>query len=81
MKLYIDDILIKRSETNHHIDDFEEVFHALSCYQMKLNLSKNTFKVTFGKFLDFIVTRNRIEVNFKKMSNSRHEDPTSKKEV
>ena len=55
MKVYVDDMLVKRSQTFDHIWDLEEAFDTLRRYQIKLNLTKCAFEVTSEKFLEFFV--------------------------
>lgn len=56
MKVYIDDILVKSTEEIDHVKDLEEAFNSLHRYQIKLNLRKCAFGMTFKKFLGFIIT-------------------------
>ena len=55
MEVYVDDMLVKSKEESAHLDDLGETFITLRQYQMKLNPSKYTFGVAFGKFLGFMV--------------------------
>ena len=60
----------------------EETFTMLRWHQMKLNSSKCIFDITSKIFLDFMITRQRIEVNLEKtraIVDMKH--PTSRKEV
>ena len=56
MEMYVDDMLIKSREEFAHMDDLQETFATLKQYQMKLNPSKCTYGVAFGKFLGFMVS-------------------------
>ena len=67
MKIYVNDMLVKSRAADHHITDFKEAFATPQQFQMKLNLSKCTFKVTSNKFLDFMMSRCGIKVNSKKI--------------
>ena len=49
------------------MDDLKETFNTLRLYSMKLNSSKCAFGVSFGKFLDFMVSQRGIEENPKKV--------------
>ena len=40
MKMYVDDMVVKRKEESAHLDDLEETFTTLRQYQMKLNPNK-----------------------------------------
>lgn len=59
MEVYVDQILVKRIDSDRHITILEEAFNELSHYRMKFNLSKCTFKVTLEKFLGFIVIQQK----------------------
>ena len=61
MEVYIDDMLVKYVKAKLHITHLAEAFQVLKSYNMKLNLAKCTFKVSFGKFLGFIVNSRGID--------------------
>ena len=63
MEVYIDDIVVKSRTRSEHDQYLEEVIHLLREYDMKLNSSKCAFEVSVSKFLGFMVTERRIEVN------------------
>jgi hypothetical protein len=63
VEVYIGDMLVKSKEEDDHLKDLEETFNTLHKYQMKLNLSKCAFDVSFGKFLGFMVSQRGIEAN------------------
>ena len=67
MKVYINDMLVKRDETSLHIDDLVEAFDILRKHQMKLNPTKCAFGITSEKFLKFMVIRWGIEANPEKI--------------
>ena len=82
MKVYIDDMLVKNFETSDHIRNLEETFDTLRRYQMKLNLIKYACVVIAKKFLEFLVSRWKIETDFEKIKaiiNMKHS--SSKKEI
>ena len=82
MKVYVDDMLVKSTQTSNHIRDLEEVFNTLRRHQMRLNPTKCTFRVTSRKFFGFLVLQWGIEANFKKIKaiiDMKH--PNMKKEV
>ena len=56
MEVYVDEMLVKSKEELTHLDDLKESFAMLRQYQMKLNPSKCTFGVAWGKFLGFMVS-------------------------
>ena len=53
------------NSTSHlqHAQDLSEVFSALRQYNLRLNLKKCVFGVDNGKFLGFMLTQRKIEVN------------------
>ena len=50
-KVYVDDMLVKSKEEDHHLDDLRETFKTLRLYRMKLNPNKCVFGVSLGKFV------------------------------
>lgn len=67
VEVYVDDILVNSKEGTELIHDLEETFSTLRRYDMKLNPAKCTFGAKGGKFLGYIVTERRIEVNPEKV--------------
>ena len=63
MEVYIDDMLVKSTTAELHIAHLSEAFQILRNYNMKLNPAKCAFRVSAGKFLDFIVNHRGIEAN------------------
>ena len=63
VQVYIDDMLVKSQREEDHLKDLEETFGTLRFYNMKLNPSKCTFRVTAGKFLSFMVSQRGIKAN------------------
>ena len=56
VQVYVDDMLLKSVREDDHLSDLRETFNTLRTYNMKLNPSKCTFRVTAGKFLGFMVS-------------------------
>lgn len=56
MEVYVDDMLVKSKEEGSHLDDLKETFETLRQYKMKSNPMKCAFKVSFEKFLGFMVS-------------------------
>ena len=56
MEVYVDDMLMKRKKLEQHLDDLRETFDILRKYQMRLNPANCVFRVSFGKFLGFMVS-------------------------
>ena len=67
MEVYVDNILVKSKEEGSHLDDLKETFKTLRQYKMKLNLTKCAFRVSFGKFLSFMVSQQGIKANPEKV--------------
>ena len=63
MKVYIDDMLVKRLKTADHIAHLVEVFGVVWKHRMMLNPSKCIFGVSLDKFIGFLVTKRGIEAN------------------
>ena len=60
-------MLVKRKRAELHLDDLRETFDTLRKYQMRLNPTKCVFRVSFGKFLGFMVSQRGIEANLEKV--------------
>ena len=56
-------MVVKSKLESEHIDDLENIFEILRRHKLQLNASKCSFGVKSGKFLGYMVTRRRIEVN------------------
>lgn len=67
MDAYVDDMLVKSLSFEHYLKDLKEIFTVLRSYKMKLNPAKYVFSIKVGKFLGFIVSRNRIEPNLEQL--------------
>ncbi|XP_022893944.1 uncharacterized protein LOC111408413 [Olea europaea var. sylvestris] len=63
MEVYIDDMLVKSLIAKQQIDHLKQSFEVLKKYNMKLNPSKCSFRVSSGKFLGYLVTQREIEAN------------------
>ena len=63
LQVYMDDMLVKSLQEDNHLSNLQETFDTLRSYNMKLNPSKCTFRVTTGKFLGFMVSQRGIKVN------------------
>ena len=57
VEVYVDDMLVKSKEEDHHPDDLRETFDTLCLYEMKLNPSKCVFGVSSRKFFGFMVSQ------------------------
>ena len=63
----IDDMVVKSKEVEEHLVDLGETFSVLREYKLRLNASKCSFGVSSGKFLGYMITHRRIEVNPKQI--------------
>ncbi|XP_010513400.1 PREDICTED: uncharacterized protein LOC104789393 [Camelina sativa] len=82
MEVYIDDMLVKSLIAEQHVQHLAECFDILDQFQMKLNPTKCTFRVTSGEFLGYIVTERGIEANPKQIEAILGlPSPTNKREV
>jgi hypothetical protein len=67
MEVYVDDMLVKSTESISHAHDLHEAFEVLKQYRMKLNPAKCAFGVSFGKFLGYMGSSRGIEANLEKI--------------
>ena len=67
VEVYVDDMLVNSKEEENHLDDLKEMFDTLKQYNMKLNPDKSAFEVSSSKFLGFMLSQRRIEVNPEKV--------------
>ncbi|XP_050239963.1 uncharacterized protein LOC126689007 [Quercus robur] len=63
IEIYIDDMVVKSKLEFEHINDLENIFKILRKHKLQLNASKCFFGVESRKFLGYMVTHRRIEVN------------------
>ena len=63
IEVYIDDMVIKSKLEFEHVSNLENIFEILRKHKLHLNASKCSFDVGSGKFLGYMVTHYRIEVN------------------
>ena len=56
-------MVVKSKLESEHVDDLDNIFKILMKYKLCLNASKCTFGVGSGKFLGYMFTHHRIEVN------------------
>ena len=61
--VYIDDMVVKSKQELQHVEDPQEVFEILWQHKLRLNAEKCLFGVGAGKFLGYLITNQRIEVN------------------
>ena len=63
IKIYVDDMVVKSKMVTEHLGDLGDIFDVLRRHKLCLNASKCSFGVGSGKFLGYMVTYRRIEVN------------------
>ena len=63
IEIYIDDMVVKSKVESKHVNDLRNIFEILRKHKLCLNTSKCTFGVGSGKFLGYMVTHSRIEVD------------------
>ena len=63
IEIYIDDMVVKSKVVSEHLGDLDSTFNVLKKHKLRLNASKCFFGVGSGKFLGYMVTHRRIEVN------------------
>ena len=63
IEIYIDDMVVKSKAESKHVNDLGNIFDILRKHKLRLNASKCSFGVESGKFLGYMVTHYKIEVN------------------
>ena len=63
IEVYIDDMVVKSKVVSELVGDLKNIFEILRKHKLRLNASKCSFSVGSGKFLGYMVTHRRIEVN------------------
>ena len=63
IEVYIDHMVVKSKVVSEHLRDLEVIFGILREHKLRLNVSKYSFGVGYGKFLSYMVTHKGIEVS------------------
>ena len=63
IKVYIDDMVVKSKVMSEHVGDLKSIFEILRKHKLRLNASKCSFGVGYGKLLGYMVTHLGIKVN------------------
>ncbi|XP_039688638.1 uncharacterized protein [Medicago truncatula] len=79
IEVYVDDMIVKSSTKEEHVEYLLKMFQRLRKYKLRLNPNKCTFGVTSSKLLGFIVSQKGIEVDPDKVKAIR-EMPTPRTE-
>ena len=56
VEVYVDDMIVKSSDEEQHVEYLTKMFERLRKYKLRLNPNKCTFGVRSGKLLGFIVS-------------------------
>ena len=67
MEAYINDMVVKSKKVEEHLTDLGETFSVLREHKLCLNASKCSFGVNLGKFLGYMITHRRIEVDLERI--------------
>lgn len=63
VEVYINDMVVKSKQKKRHVNDLKEVFEVLRWHKLHLNADKCACGVGAGKFLGYMITNRRIEIN------------------
>jgi len=63
MQVYIDDIVVKSSSEDDHLNHLRQSFERMRQYGLKMNPLKCAFGVFVGDFFGFVVHKKGIEIN------------------
>jgi len=82
MQIYIDDIVVKSSSEDDHLNHLRQSFERMRQYGLKMNPLKCAFGVFAGDFLGFVVHKKGIEINQNKTNAIKEtKSPSTKKEL
>jgi hypothetical protein len=82
IEVYIDDIVVKLAGLESHLVDLHLALERMHCFRLKMNPLKCAFGVSAGKFLGFIIHKNGIEIDPKKIEAiQKVQAPTCKRDV
>ena len=82
IEVYIDDIVVKSADLDHHLADLSLAFERMRCFGLKMNPLKCAFGVSAGKLLGFIINEKGIEIDPKKIEAIKNvKIPTCKKDL
>ena len=56
-------MVVKSKVESKHVDDLGSIFEILRKHELRLNASKCSFGIGSGKFLGYMITHRRIEVD------------------
>ena len=67
MEAYIDDMVVKSKKVEGNLANLGETFSVLREHKLRLNASKCSFEVSSSKFLGYMITHRKIEVNLEQI--------------
>jgi hypothetical protein len=79
LEIYIDDVVIKSDNMDHHLADLRLVLQKMCRYGLKMNPLKCVFGVSASKFLGFIIHEHGIEIDPKKIESIQKVQPPQSK--
>lgn len=62
LKDYVNDIMVKFQEAHIHVNNLRRVFKRCRKYKIRISSLKCAFGVSSGKFLEFTLHRERIDI-------------------
>ena len=75
-------MVVKSKVESEHINDLENIIGILRKYKLRLNATRCSFGVGSGKFLGYMVTHHRIEVDLNQIKAINNlQPPQNPKEV
>ena len=82
IEIYIDDMVVKSKLESKYVTNLGNIFEILRRHKLRLNASKCSFGVGSGKFLGYMVTYCKIEVNSNQIKTINNlQPPRNPKEV
>jgi hypothetical protein len=82
VEVYIVNIVVKLGGLDSHLVDLHLAFERMRRFGLKMNPLKCAFEVSTGKFLGFIIHKNGIEIDPKKIKAiQKVQAPTCKRDV
>jgi hypothetical protein len=79
LEIYIDDVVIKSDNMDHHLADLRLALQRMCRYGLKMNPLKCAFGVSASKFLGFIIHEHGIEIDPKKIESIQKVQPPQSK--
>jgi hypothetical protein len=79
LEIYIDDVVIKSDNMDHHLADLRLALQRMGRYGLKMNPLKCAFGVSASKFLGFIIHEHGIEIDPKKIESIQKVQPPQSK--